>query len=128
MGISLLVLYLLVLLFGMVLNPLFSPWIPTLPDFKLAPRVESLLANYPLAVSDLISSSSRTWNLPLLRFLFLPSSVSEILKIKIRSTTEALLWTPSSTGVFSTKSAHHFLTSQRSPILSPLPKSSWKLL
>jgi hypothetical protein len=89
----------------------FSPWVPMLPDFKPAPRVESLLANYTLAVSDLISSSSGTWNLPLLRFLFLPYSVSEILKIKIRSTTEALLWTPSSTRVFSTKSTPHFITS-----------------
>jgi hypothetical protein len=30
----------------------FSPWVPTLPDFRLVPRVDSLLANFHLTVSD----------------------------------------------------------------------------
>jgi hypothetical protein len=106
----------------------FSPWVPTLPDFRPVPRIDSLLANFPLTVSDLLSSATGNWDLPLLRFLFNPSSVSEILKIKIRSSSEALLWTPCSSGVFSTKSAHHFLSSQKTTLISPLSKSSWKLL
>lgn len=106
----------------------FSPWVPTLPNFRLVPRVESLQAYFPLAILDLLSFTTGTWNLPLLEFLFDQASISEILKIKIRSANEALLWTPSSTGVFSTKSAHRFFTSQRTPITSPLQQSSWKLL
>jgi len=106
----------------------FSPWVPTLPGFRPVPRVESLQANFPLAILDLLSSATGTWNLPLLRFLFEPSSVSKILKIKIRSATEALLWSPSSTSVFYTKSAHRFLTFQRTSLSSPLQQSSWKLL
>jgi len=105
----------------------FSPWVPTLPNFRPVPRVESLQANFPLAILDLLSSTTGTWNLPLLEFLFDQSSVYEILKIKIRSTNEALLWTPS-TDVFSTKSVHRFFTSQRTSITSPLQQSSWKLL
>jgi len=106
----------------------FSPWVPTLPDFRPAPRVESLQANFPLAILDMVSSTIGTWNLPLLEFLFDQAYVSEILKIRIWSANDSLLWTPSSTGVFSTQLADRFFTSQRTPVVSTLHQSSWKLL
>jgi hypothetical protein len=61
-------------------------------------------------------------------FLFDPGIVSEILKITIRSNSDLLLWTPSSTGAFSTKSAHHHICSSLPPPPSPLSPSSWKSL
>ncbi|XP_062166910.1 uncharacterized protein LOC133873195 [Alnus glutinosa] len=106
----------------------FAPWIPTLPNFRPTPRVEGLQANFPLAILDLVSSSTGTWNFPLLEFLFDQASVSEILKIRTRFDTDSILWTPSLTGVFSTKSAHWFYTSQRTSVVSPLSQANWKLL
>jgi hypothetical protein len=106
----------------------FSPWVPTLPNFRPAPRVESLQANFPLAILDLVSSTTGTWNLPLLEFLFDQASVSEILKIRIRFDNDSILWSPSLTSVFSTKSAHRFYTSQRTLVVSPLSQANWKLL
>jgi hypothetical protein len=75
--------------------------VPTLPDFRPVPRVGNLIANFPLTVSDLLSFVTGNWDLPLLQFLFNPSTVSEILKIKFQLSSDALLWTPSSLGVFS---------------------------
>jgi hypothetical protein len=81
-----------------------------------------------LAISDLIHPSTSTWNSTLLFFLFHPLTVSEILKIIIRPHEDSVLWTPSTTEAFSTKSAHHLLTSSIPFTPSPLPKSHWKAL
>jgi hypothetical protein len=39
-----------------------------------------------------------------------------------------LFFRPILSSLFSTKSAHHLLTSARSPIISPLPTTTWKAL
>jgi hypothetical protein len=95
-------------------------------NFTPTPRIPWLVDRHPLAVSDLIFPASLTWNLPLLQFLFDPPSVIEILRIKIRSLSDALLWTASSSGCFTTKSAHHLYTSQRPIQPSLVLASSWK--
>jgi hypothetical protein len=50
------------------------------------------------------------------------------LKINISPHKDSVLWIPSTTGAFSTKSAHHLLTSSIPLTPSPLPKSLWKAL
>jgi hypothetical protein len=104
----------------------FSLWIPTVPNFLPTPRVPGLVAQHPLAVSDLIHPDSLTWNLSLLQFLFDSSFVPEILHIKIRTLSDALLWTASSSGCFTTKSVHHLYTAQRPLQPSPVLPTSWK--
>jgi hypothetical protein len=69
-----------------------------------------------------------SWKQNFLHFLFDLTTTSEILKIPIRSHSNSLLWTPSTTGVFSTKSTHHLISSLSPPAPSPLPKSCWKAL
>jgi hypothetical protein len=85
----------------------FSPWIPTLLNFRPILRGSRLIAQHPLAVSNLINPDSLTWSLSLLTFMFDSSTVTEILSIKIRANYDALLWTASSSGSFITKLAHH---------------------
>jgi hypothetical protein len=109
----------------------FSPWIPTMVNFVPTPRRPCLVAQYPLAISDLFCPVSLTWNVSFLQFLFDSLSVIEIMRIKIRSGSDALLWTVSSLGCFSTKSAHHLFTALRpihpSPVLASTWKGLWKL-
>jgi len=93
--------------FSNQLSVWLSPWIPTLLNFKPIARYPSFIDRFPLSVADLICPSTRTWNMHLLPLLFTPATVLEILNIGIRNINDSLLWTPSSSGVFSTKSAHH---------------------
>lgn len=106
-----------------------SPWIPTLAQFVPVSRVSSLPFSHPLAISDLFHPFTSTWNTSLLIFLFHPHTASEILKIIINHQHDSVLWTPSTSGAFSTKSAHHFLTSSTTlPSPSLLQKHHWKAL
>jgi hypothetical protein len=41
---------------------------------------------------------------------------------------DSVIWTPSTSGVFSTKSAHHHLSSFKPASPSPLSKVCWKAL
>jgi hypothetical protein len=59
-----------------------SSWIPTIPLFSTSPIPLSISAHPELMVLDLISTNG-SWNLPLLIFLFTPTSVKEIMKIHI---------------------------------------------
>jgi hypothetical protein len=54
--------------------------------------------------------------------------VSETLKIRLNSTKDSILKTPSSSGKFSTKSVHHHITTSRTAFTSPLNASRWKSL
>jgi hypothetical protein len=101
-----------------------SPWIPTLAQFIHVPPVSSLPFSHPLAISDLFHPFTSTWNASLLIFLFHPHIVSEILKITINHQHDSVLWTPSTSGAFSTQSAHHFLTSPTPPLPPLLSRST----
>jgi hypothetical protein len=94
-----------------------------------SPLPLSQSAHPNLKVSDLISTNGH-WNFPLLISLFTSSSVLEIMKIHINpSPTSSFLWTPSSDGNFSTKSAHKLISKDRtSTAISPLATHSWKSL
>jgi hypothetical protein len=104
----------------------FSPWIPTVPNFQPIPQVPGLVAQHPLAISDLINPDSLTWNLSLITFMVDSSSVTEILHIKIRALSDALRWTASSSECFTTKSAHHLYSAHRLLQPSPVLPTSWK--
>jgi hypothetical protein len=54
--------------------------------------------------------------------------VVEILKNCLRLSNDSILWTPTSSGKFSTKSMHHHITSSRQVHVSPLPAFTWKCL
>jgi hypothetical protein len=69
-----------------------------------------------------------SWKQNVLHFLFDPITTSKILKITIRPHSDSLLWTPSTTSVFSTKSAHHLISFFSPSTPSPLPKACWKAL
>jgi hypothetical protein len=103
-----------------------SPWIPTVLNFTHEARHSSLPALYPLSIANLIHQSTSSWNLDILNLLFQPYVVAEILKICPRLAEDSILWTPSSSGKFSTKSMHHHITSLRQVQVSPLSVSTWK--
>jgi len=77
---------------------------------------------------DLINQSTNSWNFDILNLLFQPYAVAAILKICLRLSDDSILWTPSSSGKFSTKSMHHHITSSRQVEVSPLPTFTWKCL
>jgi hypothetical protein len=106
-----------------------SSWIPTSPSFTPSPLPLSLAAHPDLKVSDLILPND-SWNLPLLTSLFTPTSVKEIMKTYINpNPTSSFIWTPSPSGLFTTRSAYKLLNNQRlSTASSPLDSSSWKSL
>jgi hypothetical protein len=106
-----------------------DPWIPNIAGFK--PSQNPSLPSLPnLTVSDLISFPLRSWNIPLLNFLFDPPSVSHIQAIHIPQSpcADRWTWTPSPSGRFSVKSAHEVANPLPPSHYSPLFPSDWKLL
>jgi hypothetical protein len=103
-----------------------SPWIPILLHFIPTPRLP-YFTSYPLAISDLLLPSTAFWNSTLLFFFFNPSTIIEILKIVLSPLHDLVLWTPTNSA-FSTKSAHHLITSSIPVTPFPFSKSHWKAL
>jgi len=97
-----------------------SPWIPTNPKFLPIPRMSSIPSTHSLVIDDFIHPPTMSWKKNFQHFLFAPTTVSEILKIIIRPNSDFLLWTPSTSGVLSTKSVHHLISSFSLSHLSPL--------
>jgi hypothetical protein len=76
-------------------------------------------------------SSVTVWNLPLLNYLFDEVTIREFLKINFSSLSERkFIWTPSTNGLFTTKSAHKLISSSQKTqhSISPLPAANWKIL
>ncbi|XP_059451030.1 uncharacterized protein LOC132181816 [Corylus avellana] len=96
--------------------------------WKLQSNSDSLWVSQ-LKVSNLINPNA-TWKIPLLLSLFTLHTVREIQKIFINPTPISdLLWNPSSSGHFSSKSAYRLIISPRvSSFSSPLVSNTWKLL
>jgi hypothetical protein len=114
--------------FNSQLSIWYSPWIPTLLNFIHEPCLPSFCSSYPLVIADLIHSSSLTWRQSLLQFLFPTSTISEIMKIRLQPLFDSILWTPYTTCIFFTKSAHHHLFSFVPSSPSHLSKVCWKAL
>jgi hypothetical protein len=108
-----------------------SNWIPTIPSFKPHPKFP-LNRNFPsLQIMDLINPDSLSWKVSSLHALFDSTSASEILKIRISTDpTPQFIWTPSTSGSFSTSSLYSLITASSptsSSVSSPFWKSIWKL-
>ncbi|XP_059451183.1 uncharacterized protein LOC132181985 [Corylus avellana] len=111
-----------------------SPWIPTLNSYIPipSPHLNQPLPN--LLITDLFShtlnSTETYWNIPLINYLFDSSSAREIQKIRIsNSPSEEFIWTPSPSGLFTSKSAYNLITTPRISIASsPLTPTQWKAL
>jgi hypothetical protein len=97
-----------------------STWIPNLSSFTPSPSSPWLSQPFPnLMVSALFFFdpilSVPTWNIQLLHYLFDEETIRGILKTNFSSYSESkYIWTPSANGLFSTKSAHKMISSQRS--------------
>ena len=111
-----------------------STWIPSLSSFSPTPSPQ-LTQPFPnLLVSDLFLTDpyllAPVWNVPLLQHLFDSVTIREILKINFATTSEdKYIWTPSTNGLFSTKSIHKLISSQRISLATgPLSTTNRKLL
>lgn len=84
-----------------------DPWLPKSPPFTVnrhTPRRNGIER-----VSDLIDGDSKTWNSALVRECFNKEDSDLILSIPVSTTQrrDYKIWHPSSTGLFSVKSAYH---------------------
>jgi hypothetical protein len=82
-----------------------DPWIPRGITRRL--RTPDVLQE-DLKVSDLIDPTTNQWDVEVLRGLFCPEDMNDILKIPVRGGMEdTVAWHPDRKGVFSVKSAYH---------------------
>lgn len=105
-----------------------DPWIPTLPTYR--PPLEYKTEHSPIYVHQLMSSSNNCWDMEVLTTLFPYSISKEILKIHLPSQLgqDSLIWTPSSTGDFSIKSAYRHFFQHRFALNSDVSRADWRLL
>ena len=63
------------------------------------------------SVTSLINQDTMSWNVPLLHEIFLPRDIKMIIKIPLsmRRSRDILVWTGTSKGVFTVRSAYHML-------------------
>jgi hypothetical protein len=105
-----------------------APWIPSLPGFKPKPKMEGVYSiNW---VSELIQENPRRWDRDKLEDCFDPDSVEKISLIPLGQYTQEdkLIWSPSSSGSFSTKIALWTDQKHRFENSGPLSNSEWKSL
>ncbi|KAL3649275.1 hypothetical protein CASFOL_005678 [Castilleja foliolosa] len=96
-----------------------EPWIPSIPGFIPDKSFISPNSCNLNLLRDLMDSRSSSWKLDVLKNHFHPNVVNEILKIQISPMNrhKTLLWSPSKSGIFSTRSA--YLLSQSGRFSSP---------
>ncbi|KAG8372343.1 hypothetical protein BUALT_Bualt12G0056200 [Buddleja alternifolia] len=88
------------------INTWSDPWIPGIAGF--IPSRPSLVSSAFDLVHSLIDPITKDWSFDILSTIFPPSTIRAILKIRISSSSEQsnLVWTPTSSGKFSVKSAY----------------------
>ncbi|KAG8382638.1 hypothetical protein BUALT_Bualt05G0098200 [Buddleja alternifolia] len=88
------------------INTWSDPWIPDIAGF--IPSRPSLVSSAFDLVHSLIDPITKHWSFDILSTIFPPSTIRAILKIRISSSSEQsnLVWTPTSSGKFSVKSAY----------------------
>ena len=92
---------------GATINVWEDPWVPWIQGFKPQPRNENI-TQCPIMVSQLIDHTTHSWIPSLVTELFDAASAQAIMLIPIPYSPrqDKLMWTPSSKGVFSVKSAY----------------------
>jgi hypothetical protein len=108
-----------------------SNWVPTIPSFKPKPKFP-LNRNFPsLQIKDLINTDNLNWKASSIHALFDSNSANEILKLCISTDPSTqYIWTPSTSGRFSTSSVYSLISASRSSsnsVSSTFWKSIWKL-
>ena len=93
-------------------------WIPK--EASLRP-ILSRIANPPHMVSDLLLPATTSWNVDLVRRIFLPIDADEILKLPVctRNVEDFWAWQPDRKGIFSVRSAYKFLSKTK------MQRESW---
>lgn len=78
-----------------------DPWVPLIDNFKPQPRVEEY-KQFPIKAFQLIDSTTRSWNVGMVREIFTHTDAYAILTIPIPFTPkqDRLIWLPDSKGVF----------------------------
>ncbi|XP_042964528.1 uncharacterized protein LOC122298726 [Carya illinoinensis] len=106
-----------------------DPWIPTLEGFKPFPLDHTIDHSNNMKVSELISQSNDSWNIPILVSLFQQDSINEILKIPLplsNQSSDKLVWTPTQNGIFSVKTAYHLASNATNPLREVIPNIQWR--
>lgn len=83
-----------------------------------------------LTVRDLMLPGAKAWNTTLIQQLFPPELATNILKTPLleTSTCDELLWSPTSSGQYSVRSAYHLCQSALRTEAHRDPRSNWKLV
>jgi hypothetical protein len=105
-----------------------SNWVPSLTSFRPKPKFP-LNKNYPsLQIMDLINTNNLSWKDSSILALFDSNSATEILKIRISSNPSTqYIWTPSTSGRFSTSSVYCLISAARSSS-SSVSSTIWKAI
>jgi hypothetical protein len=105
-----------------------SAWIPTLPNFKPAPKHPSNKEFPSLLISDLFIPGTSKWNITTILSLFNEFSAQEILKLHISSVVSLkYLWTLALSGKFSIGSACLSILAKKHPkLIIPSSQPFWK--
>lgn len=92
----------------------FDPWLPNFTSFRPPSNISIPPQLY--FVRDLMMDSGQQWNSERIRRIFPPHISTHILHTPILTTEQdRLIWTPSTTGEFSVKSAYKTLIQHRIP-------------
>lgn len=92
-----------------------TPWLPSCPNFKPRTRKPD---NCSLTwVSELMTSDGKTWNLDLIRRIFIKGDAEAILHTPISQlgTRDKLVWNHTRNGILSVDSAYQWITNQQMP-------------
>ncbi|KAL3636636.1 hypothetical protein CASFOL_018935 [Castilleja foliolosa] len=106
-----------------------DPWIPSIKNFH--PDINSCSNTLSLSlVNNLIDNRSNNWDLNILKATFPSDIVKEICKIQISFDVRPkhLIWSPSKSGIFSSKSAYIFSQSNRFYPVNPPARFKWSLI
>jgi hypothetical protein len=103
-------------------------WVPSLPSYRPSPRTPQQRNLPSLSISNLIVPGTRKWNVCLLYAIFDSISADAISRLPISQTrTSGYLWTPSTSGRFTTHSAYlAILNNDFSGASLHYPSSFWK--
>ncbi|KAL3616244.1 hypothetical protein CASFOL_039634 [Castilleja foliolosa] len=106
-----------------------EPWIPTIPGFIPVGNA-CYNPNRPQFVKDLMFDRNCDWNLDILNSHFPQETVKEILSIHIspEDRPKKLLWSPSKSEIFSTRSFYLHSQSSRFNVPAVNPCFKWKTL
>lgn len=104
-----------------------DPWLASSPEFRVPATVD--IPPYLYFVRHLMTEDGTAWNVPKVTTLFPPSICHQILQTPIlEQGRDRLVWLPSTSGLFSTKSAYKLLTQIRGCNPTDFDKNKWRMV